>query len=223
MILNAIGFLGTHVEATALETRGTLMKPPIPSNEKTRLAKLHDYAVLDTEAEQSYDDITELAAFICGTPVALVSLVDENRQWFKSHFGLDATETHRDMAFCAHAICSPGEVLIVSDATRDARFADNPLVVDNPNIRFYAGAPLVTPTGEAIGTLCAIDYAAGNLYDSQRQALKALARQVVHQLEMGKALETLRDLTVREAKAQEQVQLYEREIKQLQAQLASRP
>lgn len=160
------------------------MKPPIPPNEAARLAKLHQYALLDTAAEQSYDDITQLAAIICGTPVALISLVDEHRQWFKSRHGIDATETPRDVAFCAHAICEPNQVFVVSDATRDARFAENPLVVEKPNIRFYAGAPLVVPSGEAIGTLCAIDFAAGHLYDSQRQALKALARQVVYQMEL---------------------------------------
>lgn len=195
------------------------MKAPIPGNEKTRLAKLRDYAVLDTDGEEAYDDITRLAAFICNTPVALVSLVDETRQWFKSRHGLSVTETPRDLAFCAHAICNPEQVMIVPDASHDVRFMDNPLVTDSPNIRFYAGAPLVAPTGEAIGTLCAIDYNASTLYDSQRQALKALARQVVYQLELRKALEDLRHITVQEAKAQEQLLAHEKEIQRLTTEL----
>jgi signal transduction histidine kinase/ActR/RegA family two-component response regulator len=156
---------------------------PIPENESERLRELREYDILDSLPEQSYDDLTSIAAQICGTPIALVSLVDQDRQWFKSRVGLDAVETHRDLAFCSYAILEP-DLFIVPDASRDERFAANPLVTDDPNIRFYAGKQLVTPAGQALGTLCVIDRVPRNLDEGQRAGLEALGRQVVQLLEL---------------------------------------
>lgn len=156
---------------------------PFPENEEDRLQALFEYQVLDTQSEPILDNLTAIAAHICKTPIALISLVDTNRQWFKSKFGLEATETTRDVAFCAHAICQPQEVLIVPDARKDKRFNDNPLVISEPNVTFYIGVPLVTPDGFAIGTLCAIDNKPRNISLEQIQSLQALSLQVISQLE----------------------------------------
>lgn len=141
------------------------------------------YEVLDTVPEAVFDDLTELAARICAAPIALISLVDENRQWFKSRVGLSQTETARDISFCTHAILQT-DLLVVPDATRDPRFADSPLVTTDPKVRFYAGAPLITPDGYALGTLCVLDHVPRELTADQRQALRVLARHVVSQLEL---------------------------------------
>jgi PAS domain S-box-containing protein len=163
-----------------------MKKPKLPKNEKDRLKALNEYNVLDTLPEQVFDDITQLASEICGTPISLVSLIDSDRQWFKSHHGLDATETPRDIAYCAHAINDPDEILEVQDATKDQRFHDNPLLTMEPHVRFYAGAPLVNSEGYALGTLCVIDHRPHKLTDTQRSALLSLSRQVVSQLELKK-------------------------------------
>lgn len=162
---------------------------PVPPDESARLAELEAFRILDTLPEESYDDITRLASQICDTPIALVSLVDHDRQWFKSRIGLETTETSRDVAFCAHAIVKSDEMLVVPDATVDDRFADNPLVLGDPGIRFYAGAPLVTESGHAIGALCVIDRKPRLLTTDQRLALSALARQVMAQMSLRQALD----------------------------------
>ncbi len=161
---------------------------PWPENEAERIAALREFELLDTSAEQSYDDVTMLAAMICNTPMAMISLIDTDRQWFKSRIGLEATELPRELAFCPHAILCPDQLLMVPDATQDGRFADNPLVTGATNVRFYAGAPLVTPEGHAIGTLCVVDRKPQSLSEAQQAALQALARQTMVQLELRRNL-----------------------------------
>ena len=156
---------------------------PFPENEQARIASLKEHKILDTEAEGAYDDLTKIASEICQTPIALVSLVDSERQWFKSRVGLDAPETHRDLAFCAHAILNP-ELFIVNDTFEDERFFDSPLVTGDPKIRFYAGTPLHTEEGLALGTLCVIDREPRDLTKGQAEALAALGRQVEAQLRL---------------------------------------
>jgi diguanylate cyclase (GGDEF)-like protein len=162
----------------------------LPADEKARIEKLEAYQILDTMPEQVFDDMTYLAAQICGTPIALISLVDSDRQWFKSRVGLDVAETSRDVAFCAHAILEPDQLFEVGDAHDDERFADNELVTDGV-VRFYAGAPLQAGGGSALGTICVIDQEPRQLSDEQRAALAALSRQVMGQLELRKSLRDL--------------------------------
>ena len=164
---------------------------PIPHNEPERLATLRRLEVLDTPEEHIFNEITELAAIICGTPIAVISLVDAERQWFKAKVGLAARETPRDVAFCAHAIMQT-DLFVVPDATRDPRFARNPLVTAEPEIRFYAGAPLVTADQHVVGTLCVIDRVARRLSHTQEEALRMLGRQVVALLEMRRQMRELK-------------------------------
>jgi len=181
---------------------------PLPENEAARLDALHQYKILDTEPEAAFDDFTRLAAHICGTPIALISLIDDSRQWFKSKVGLDVTETSRDVAFCAHALLQPKDVLIVSDTLLDQRFATNPLVSSDPHIRFYAGAPLITPENQALGTLCVIDSKPRQLSPKQVEALEALSRQVITQLELRRNLaERKRDIEALRQAADENLRL----------------
>ncbi|MEH1828872.1 MAG: sensor domain-containing diguanylate cyclase [Nostoc sp.] len=157
---------------------------PLPDNEAERLKALADYNILDTLPEQAFDDITALAAYICKTPIALISLVDANRQWFKSKVGLQGSETPRDWAFCSHAILEPGDILVIPNAIKDDRFNNNPLVKGNLKIRFYAGAPLITPDGLPIGTLCVLDTIPHHLSYQQLDALRRLSRQAIAQMEL---------------------------------------
>jgi GAF domain-containing protein len=151
------------------------MIAPLPCNEVERLHALHHYNVLDTGPEQAFDDITLLASQICGTKISTISLVDQNRQWFKSKVGTEMSETSRDIAFCAHGILQP-EVLVVEDARADIRFAANPFVTGN-KIRFYGGAPIIAPDGYTLGILCVIDLDARLLSPEQITGLQALSRQ----------------------------------------------
>ncbi|MBK1878186.1 GAF domain-containing sensor histidine kinase [Pelagicoccus mobilis] len=157
---------------------------PLPENEQDRLQALRRYQILDTESDELFDSIATLAATVCDVPIALVSLIDEDRQWFKAKVGLEAQETSRDLAFCAHAILNPDELLVVPDATQDSRFHDNPLVTGSPDIRFYAGAPIVTKDKQALGTLCVIDTKAHQITERQREALTRLSKQVCANLEL---------------------------------------
>lgn len=169
------------------------MKAAIPDNEDLRLKALHDLSIIDSPREQSYDDIAQLAMMICEVPVAVITLIDQERQWFKTCLGLDGTETHRDVAFCAHAILEPDEVLEVEDATLDSRFSDNPLVTGEPYIRFYAGAPLLLENGFALGTLCVVDHHPRRLTDQQKHSLMLLANQVVQLLQLRKNTKKVSD------------------------------
>ena len=164
----------------------------IPSNEAERLAALRAYDILDTLPEKAFDDLTRIAGHICQTPVVLVSLVDGQRQWFKSRIGMEDTETSREVSFCAHAILDQHHVLTVPDATTDPRFADNPLVTGDFHLRFYAGAPLVSSTGHAVGALCVIDHVSRQFSDAQRDALEVLGRQIVAQMELRRDLVVMR-------------------------------
>ncbi len=156
---------------------------PVPENEETRLEALRRYRILDSLSEEAFDDITKMAAKTCETPISLLSFIDRDRQWIKSNSGLSISETSRGVAFCAQAIMQPDH-FEVEDALQDERFAKNPLVTADPNIRFYAGMPLVTHDGHALGTLCVIDRKAKQLTPGQRDKLKSLAQAVMLLLEM---------------------------------------
>lgn len=186
--------------------------PIMSASDAARVAALQKYAILDSEPEQAFDDLTLLASYVCKTPMALISLIDEKRQWFKSKIGISATETSRDIAFCSTAI-QQAEVFVVPDALQDDRFRTNPLVVSEPNIRFYAGAPLINEEGYALGTLCVVDRTPRQLDAEQEAALKALTRLVLMQMEFRRNLIMLKEaLSDRTREEHER----ERELKKVQ-------
>jgi two-component system, NtrC family, sensor kinase len=177
-----------------------------------RVEALEKYAILDSEPEQAFDDLTLLASYICKTPIALISLVDENRQWFKSKIGIAASETPRQVAFCSVAIQQP-DVMVVPDTLQDDRFRDNPLVTADPHIRFYAGAPLINEEGFALGTLCVIDQKPREITEDQKEALQALSRLVLAQLEFRRNLSLLKEALTDRTHAEHE---RERELVKLQ-------
>ncbi len=167
--------------------------PPTPADERERIEALRRYGAFGLIRSAAFDDLARLAAFICETPMALISLVDTNRQWFLSKAGIDACETSRDASFCAHALVGT-DMLIVEDALQDARFAHNAMVIGEPFVRFYAGAPLLTQDGYALGTLCVIDRVPRTLSPMQKEALLSLSRLAVGQLESSRMKRELRTL-----------------------------
>lgn len=191
------------------------MVVPMPVNEAARVAALQKYAILDTDPEQGFDDLTLLASYICRTPIALISLIDENRQWFKSKVGLSVSETSREIAFCSRAI-QQTDVFIVPDTLQDERFRNNPLVVSEPGIRFYAGAPLITEEGYALGTLCVIDRTPREINPDQKEALRALSRLVLGQMEFRRNLMLLKEALTDRTKEEHQRQ---RELVEVQEKL----
>jgi hypothetical protein len=179
--------------------------PLLQKDDASRVAALEKYAILDTDPEQVFDDLTLLASFICKTPIALISLVDEKRQWFKSRVGITDTETSREIAFCSNAI-QQSDLFIIPDALEDDRFRNNPLVVSDPHIRFYAGAPLINEDGYALGTLCVVDRSPRNIEPEQKDALKALSRLVLGQLEFRRNLLLLKEALTDRTKEEHQRQ-----------------
>jgi signal transduction histidine kinase len=182
------------------------MKPAnIPPNEAKRLENLKSYHILDTLPEEEYDAITKIASVICNTPIALISIIDESRQWFKSKHGLNATETPREFSFCAHSILQPDELFIINDARKDKRFFDSSLITSDPNVVFYAGAPLNSSEGYSLGTLCVIDNEPKKLNNTQKESLSLLAKQVVTLLELRKKNTELAESNKQNLKLNEQL------------------
>jgi signal transduction histidine kinase len=163
-----------------------MIAPKEHDRERERIKALKSYSILDTLPESDYDDLTAIAAQICNTEISLISLIDDKRQWFKSHHGLDATETPKEYAFCAHAINNPDDSFIIQDARTDERFHDNPLVTGDPSVIFYAGVPLISDNGLPLGTLCVLDHQPRSLSKTQIKSLNALANQVMNILNLRK-------------------------------------
>lgn len=195
------------------------MSSPIPKNESRRLKVLWQYDVLDTVPEEVFDDLTDLAAHICEAPIALISLIDEDRQWFKSKIGTSLAETSRDISFCAHAIMHES-LFIIPDASKDPRFRNNPLVIGPQKIRFYAGAPLITPDGYPLGTLCVLDNKPRELRPEQQQALRVLAHHVVSQLELRRHARELKTARANTKEQNSELARAKAEIARLRTKLA---
>ena len=196
-----------------------MVKPQKPANESIRLAALQNLRILDTPPEDAFDDLVRIASAVCGMPMATISLIDRDRQWFKARLGLDAPETSRDSAFCAHAILEPDRVMVVPDALDDLRFHDNPLVQGDPGIRFYAGAPLVDADGLALGTLCVLDREPRHLEPHQHEALDALSRQVSKLLELRRTSRALQLQLEDRAWYEDQLHAYQAQLEDVNAEL----
>lgn len=194
--------------------------PPKPDNEEARLAALRSFDILDSAPEQGFDDLVRIAAGICGVPMAAVTLIDRDRQWFKAQVGIEHPDPSRESSFCAHAILTPDATLVVPDATRDVRFADNPLVTADNGIRFYAGAPLLTRDGFALGALCVVDDQPRDLAPFQREALEALSRQVTQLLELRRVSRELGHQLRERAWYEQQMRLYQEQLEQQNADLS---
>lgn len=164
---------------------------PLPDDEERRLQVLEAYDILDTDPERTYDDLVRMASYITGAPISLITLVARDRQWFMAREGLEVEETEREVSFCAHLLDLPNEVLVVEDATEDPRFADHPHVGAPQGIRFYAGAPLVTPEDHVLGSLCVIDHEPRQLSSSEERMLEALARQAMTNLDQRRRIHEL--------------------------------
>ena len=188
---------------------------PMQTNDAARVAALQKYDILDSEPEKAFDDLALLASYVCKTPIAMISLVDEDRQWFKSKVGVAFSETPRDIAFCSVAIQQP-DVFVVPDTLLDERFRNNPLVVSDPRVRFYAGAPLISEEGYALGTLCVVDRTPREITNEQQEALKALSRLVLAQMEFRRNLALLKEALNDRTKEEHE---RERELQKLQATL----
>jgi len=171
-----------------------MQKPSIPLNEKERLAALREYHILDSEAEKEFEELSLLASEICQTPISMVTLIDETRQWFKAGVNLPVNEISRDIAFCSHAIIHPFEPFIIPDMRKDKRFSDHPLVTGEPHVVFYTGIPLTNPDGYALGTLCVMDNKPKKLSENQIRSLQILAKQIIQLMELRKAHILLKSL-----------------------------
>lgn len=180
------------------------MIAPLPDHEPDRLEALRRTCILDTPPEDAYDDLARLAAFVCNVPIALVSLVDEDRQWFKARVGLGVTETPRSVSFCAHAICGH-QLFVVPDTLNDERFCSNPLVSGDPQIRFYAGMPITAPDGHNLGTLCVIDREPRQLSEASQMALRVLARQAAGLIHVRRQMAELQAAAERQAETEQQL------------------
>lgn len=176
--------------------------PPVLPFETERLAALESYHIMDSEREKEYDDIAELASYICGTPVSLVTFIDDERQWFKAAVGTEFTENTRDGSFCTFVLPEPDELLMIPDATADERFHNNPLVINSPNVKFYAGVSLKSPEGLPIGTLCVLDVKPNQLTEQQQKALRTLAGQTSKLLELRR-----KNIEIKTAAKQNQTEL----------------
>ena len=194
--------------------------PPKPDNEEARLDALYSFDILDSAPEQGFDDLVRIAAGICGVPMAAVTLIDRDRQWFKAQVGIEHPDPSRESSFCAHAILAPERTMVVPDATRDTRFADNPLVTAENGIRFYAGVPLLTREGFALGALCVVDDQPRDLAPFQCEALEALSRQVTHLLELRRVSRDLSHQLRERAWYEQQMRLYQAQLEQQNAELS---